>query len=294
MIQAAGAGADVIFDTTLTAGDVTLIAEDAIVSDNTNNADVSTSAVDGDILLTAGGQIGDAGNELRVTADDGLVTVITTGAGGHVYLLSMGDLELGTVTTDAGSTQTVQIGTTTGNLTLTADNTLNDNVRLRAAGNLIVSDDVTTTALTFTDLRAGGSIVSGGTNAIDFATTGLATDVLTITGGSVGTQNNALHIDHEGKYALTATGDLWLLIADGNLLTSDITSLSMPTAGTTLGLITAGGSISVDSNVLSGMGSKELHLEARRRQQHQPRSGGGHARRLPPSRCWQKTVRSRT
>jgi hypothetical protein len=65
----------------------------------------------------------------------------------------------------------------------------------------------------------------------------------------VGTQANPLHVDHEGKYALTATGDLWLLIADGNLLTSDITSVTLPTAGTTLGLITAGSSITVDSNV---------------------------------------------
>jgi hypothetical protein len=122
-------------------------------------------------LLSAGGPIGASGNELRVMADDGVVFVDTATAAGNVFLLSMGDLQLGTVTTAAGTSQTVQIGTTTGDLTLTVDNTSNDNVRLRAASDLVVRDDVTTTA-TFTDLRAGGAIVSG-TGTMIFQAPGL-------------------------------------------------------------------------------------------------------------------------
>ena len=134
---------------TLTAASATLTATAAVTTTSAITPDVSTTS---NLTLSSTG-VGTSGNPLAVSVGGNLAASTTgTGAAGSIYVASANTLNLGTVSTDGGSTQTVNVTTTgaSNDLNLVSSSTTNDNWTLTSGANLNFTGNAKFTANTAT------------------------------------------------------------------------------------------------------------------------------------------------
>ncbi|HZN32949.1 MAG TPA: hypothetical protein VFB80_03990, partial [Pirellulaceae bacterium] len=241
---------DIVFQATLTAASVSLDADGNITSATGAGVDISAA---GGISLTAGGGIGASGERLKVNPGSGAISANTSGdaADGSIYLESSAALNLNAFTTDAASTQTIDLLTTAGDLTISTTINSNDDWFLNSTGN-ITFGAATLTARHVT-LDAGGNITSG-TAAVDVIATGNAVTggVTLIAGGGIGASGERL-IVNPGSGALSATtsgvgldGSIFLESSSG-LDLSAFTTVDGSTQ--TVDLRTTGGNLTISAAI---------------------------------------------
>jgi len=168
--------------------------------------------------------ISTSGNALDVSVTGGNLILTTTDAtgSGYIYITSGANLSLGTINT-AAFVDTVDIRTTSGNITIAGVSNINDNLVLDSAGNILVNAKFTANSM---DIDAGGSVTDGGA-------------VLTTTGGDL--DIDASGIGSSGNY-------LGISVAGGNLfLTSDANPVYITSGGNIpLGAVTTtGGDVNI-------------------------------------------------
>ncbi len=252
--------------TTLTAASATLSTTSGITS-GTAVADIDTSAVNGAVNLTANaGAIGSILNPLAVRTGTGLVSAATLGAGGlgDISIASPASLRVGTLSTAAGSTQTVTVSTTGGasDLTLTTSPVLNDTVTLSAGRDLDFNGQVLSTGAGTTAtlaagrdvlLRGGITETAGGLGVTVNATNGVRTGAgatFTLNGAGAGVTllvNNAKVWNNDGTVNLQGVSTIRLPNVSGYARFSNNAGATFNTSST------AGWSFLSDSGIQGGI-----------------------------------------
>lgn len=247
---------------TLIAAKATINAQGTVTRSGAATNDVDTSAANGTITLAANGGVGSAGSPLRVKAGTGIIAATTTT--GSVYL-SATDIRLGQIQTGTGH-QIVSVSTTSS-LGVYASSTTDDDWRLSAGTDLSLVGNVTVEADKFSQIQAGGNLVSGSA-ATDFKQT-QTNGIMTIVAAAIGSTSNPIRVDlgATGAMDLTATtGDLCVTLVQGDLTNARFAgnTLSAPATGATIQLIAANGSINLGAVSFLGTGhaGDNLRLEA--------------------------------
>ncbi len=228
---------------TLTAASVTIDALTTVTRSGAATNDIDTSAVNGAVTITADGGIGSSTNPLRVRAGQGLVEATTVS--GSIWITSP-DIRLGEIVTGSGS-QTVSIEGT-NSLQVVASSTTDDDWRLTSNGNITLVGSVTLQASVFSDVQAGGNLISGSA-ATDFRQTGLLSE-MSLNADALGTLANPIRVDLglTGMMDLTASvGDLCVVLVDGDLTGTRLVNntITTPASGATVYLVAANGSINL-------------------------------------------------
>ncbi len=220
-ITAGGSGQDVAFSglTTLVGRSIVLAASGDITSGDAA-VDVDTSALGGVITLSAGGDIGAAGNELRFQSGG----LLSATADGDIFLRqASGDLATSkfAVLNSTGVGSFVSIGTVNGLVTVdtttglvVADDTL-EIVAGNAAGSLGDIAINATLAAAAVRLIAAGSIQSGNAAPIDINTSILGGDITLVAGGPIGSSLAPIFVSAGAAGDVSATtsgasGDIYL------------------------------------------------------------------------------------
>jgi hypothetical protein len=245
----AGAGATVISTTaasniafasgaTLTAASASLTTAGAITAaGTTTHVDVTGS---GNLSLSANAGIGTSANPLRVQMAGGTLSASTTATGGDIFIRATSALTVGTVTTAAGSTQTVDLRTVGAfDLTVEAANSGNDDWVLNSGGAVVFfgagSIAGRSAAITAVDE------VSSGTAANDIA----VTTSVSVIGSTIGDPANRLALapGAAGTVALRATsGGIAVLLSDAAAFsTSRFTNLEATGSNVLIDLRTTNG-----------------------------------------------------
>jgi hypothetical protein len=230
-------------DGTLTAASVTIDALTTVTRSGAATNDIDTSAVNGAVSIAADGGIGSSVEPLRIRAGSGLVEATTVT--GSIWITSP-DIRLGEIQTGNGQ-QTVSI-VGTNSLQIVASSTTNDDWRLTSGGNITLVGSVTLEASVFSNVQAGGNLVSGSA-AIDFKQTGLLSQMV-LDADALGTLVNPIRVDLglSGAMDLTASvGDLCVVLVEGDLNSSRLVNntITTPASGATVFLTAANGSISL-------------------------------------------------
>lgn len=262
-------------------GTIQVVAEGDIMT-STANGTTTEIATAGDVLLMAGGQIGDAGYRIETA---GVRTLAAQSGQAQWLRQTQGNLTLGavaaflpgdngldvaayglsglsTLTNDAA----VSLNLGSGNLTLSSDVVAagNGNVDLRAATGDIVFDGAgvrsgSVGAGTGTvQLLAGGAIRTTTPNGTvtEVATQGHA---LLVAGGAIGADGQRIELAGVQRLATESGASQWLRHVSGNSLTLGSVSALTPTdnaidlaASSKQGLVTTANNGSIALNVVSG------------------------------------------
>ncbi|MDX1947209.1 MAG: hypothetical protein SFU86_17545 [Pirellulaceae bacterium] len=273
---AAGGNIEFSGNITLVAAQVTLAAGSSILGGTSAVADINTSAANGNVALFAVDGIGQASQPLLVRAGTGTVSADTSAGTGSIYLTSTGAMRLGTIRTETGSTQTVEIKTA-GLLEIAAFSDTDDDWSIDSGGDLALLGPGSVKADRFLSLTAIGDLTSG-TAAVDFDTSNSNSNI-TITAASIGTPDNMLVLNAgTGQLGLTAlTGDLCVAIPTGDLDASRFVGgqISAQFNNVTIALATLNGSINLATlpnvdeaggpgfTTLGNLPNNSLWLEAR-------------------------------
>lgn len=232
---------------TLTAASVYLEAGGALISyQNFPTLDIDTSASNGDITIITADGIGANGDPLDIDAGTGLVSLTTTGATGDIYVRGATQFNLGTITTAAG-VQTIEIGTSSGDLTISDPSGSEDDWRLVASnGNIIFAGDGSLSANS-ANLYAFGSVTSD-TAGIDIDTSAsngaIAIQAAT---GTIGIAGTRLEVNAgTGEYTLFAGSSMFIDFQGGQLLTSQFAAMNTNTFFATIDLLVSNGNLVID------------------------------------------------
>ncbi|MCC6494359.1 MAG: hypothetical protein IT424_15210, partial [Pirellulales bacterium] len=244
-----GGNLAVVGNVTLTAGKFSNIQATGNITSGTATSDFVAAGAAPAISLS-GAALGTAANPLALSIAGG--TASLSAAAGGIYAEFDAALSTSQLTLSAtGVGQTISLATTAGSLMVNNTtgfnaNTVDDDLVLQTSG---AGSDIAFTGGTLTarsvSLSAAGNVTTN--SATPIADTSAANGTIALSAANLGSAVNPLLVKPgAGALQLTATsGDVFVLLASGNLLTSQITTLSAAKNGATISLGAASGGVTL-------------------------------------------------